>query len=1035
MIRFFARHPTAANLMMLTFALLGVLSLSGLRRETFPEFASDKLRVTVAYPGASAQTVDESIVERIEDAVDGIEYLAELDSEAREGMATLVLEMEDAGNIATFKSDVQSAVDGIRDLPEDAEDPVVAEAGRTSPVASIAVTGPMSASDLKLYCEQLKTELRRYEEITQVEVVGFSTHQLQVRLKQAAAAQYGLSVADLADLIAAQSLDLPVGSLETLDGEIRMRFAEQRRTPAELADLTVVGSRIGGEVRLGDLAEIRDTFEKEEERITFNGQRAGLLRVSKTSTQDALEILAAIEEFVATKSATSPPGVELSLTENAAAPIGERLELLSINALQGLSLVFLTLWLFFSFRLALWVAMGLPISFLGGLWVMGQIDYTLNMMTMMALLLALGLLMDDGIVLADNVAAHLRRGKSSLRAAVDGVTEVWPGVLSSFFTTICVFGPLTLLDGQIGRVLLVIPVVLIAVLSVSLIEAFCILPNHLAHSLHGHDIDAVGPFRRRFDAGFDRFREHVVGRVADAAVRHRYLTLGTAIAVFLVSLGLLGGGLLKFEGFPDTDGDLVELRIRMPAGTSLPATEAAVERATDALEQVNAALSPAQPGGAALVRNVTVRFNYNPDSPDTGPHVATIQVDLLSVETRVSSIAEVTHAWREAAGPLSDATSARFSSPSMGPGGAAIEVKVQGQQLDELEEVAQLVRAWLAGYEGTLDLSYDLQPGTPQVRIHLRPGALGTRAQGTMVAQQLRAAFSGGGVVEDVQVGAEDYEVVVRLDDMGRDTLADLEYFELQLGEARVPLGAVADIEADRTYAKISRTNGIRTVTVSGDLDVEAANTSELMARLQAQLVPELAEAFPGVRIGVGGETEESAKTAASMLGALGLGVFGVFLLLSFQFRSYLEPLVVMLAIPLAFVGVLWGTLVMGSPLTLPGLLGFISLAGVVVNDSILLMVFIKNGVREGQSPADAARLASRARFRAVLLTSVTTMAGLVPLMFERSQQAQTLIPVAISIVFGILASTVLLLVVLPAMYAILGDLGLTATTSELPED
>ncbi|MGB1274733.1 MAG: efflux RND transporter permease subunit, partial [Nannocystaceae bacterium] len=424
---------------------------------------------------------------------------------------------------------------------------------------------------------------------------------------------------------------------------------------------------------------------------------------------------------------------------DAASAIGERLTLLTSNGVQGLLLVFLTLWLFFNTRLALWVAAGLPVSFLGGLWVMSLIGYTLNMMTMMALLLALGLLMDDGIVLADNVAAHLRRGKGSVQAAVDGVKEVAPGVFASFMTTICVFGPLTMLDGQIGRVLLVIPVVLIAVMAVSLVEAFWILPNHLGHSLHGYNINNRSSFRKRFDAWFEGLRERWVGRAADFSVRHRYATLGTALGVFVLSLGLLAGGVLKFEGFPATDGDLVEFRLRMPAGTPLRTTEAEIERVVRALDRVNDKLSPEQPEGEKLVRNVTVRHNYNPDSPDVGPHIATVQVDLLSVEVRTTSINDFNRAWRDEAGPLSDATTARFTSQGVGPGGAAIELRVQGDALDDLADAGQEIRQWMGAFDGVFDLSLDLEAGTPQVRVRMRPGALGTSAQGKVVANQLRA--------------------------------------------------------------------------------------------------------------------------------------------------------------------------------------------------------------------------------------------------------------------------------------------------------
>lgn len=1026
MISYLARHPTAANLLMITLLLLGVLGLTSLRRETFPEFTPSVVTVTVAYPGASAEDVDEAIIARIEDAVDGTEYLDRMTSTAREGVGVVTLEMEDDGELDAFKSDIDSAVDGITDFPAEAEDPMVAEAAGMTAVASIAVMGPMSVPDLERYCESLKDELQRYEEVSQIEIAGFSTPQLQVRVKQSVAASYGLSVGDLADLIAAQSLDLPVGSLETRGGEILVRFAEQRRSIEEFARLPVVGSALGGEVPLGDLADIEYTFENAEEQTQFDGRRAGLLRVSKTSSQDALEIFAAIEEFVALKSATAPPGVELVITDDAATPIAQRLELLTTNGVQGLVLVFVTLWLFFNTRLALWVAAGLPVSFMGGLWIMAQIGYTLNMMTMMALLLALGLLMDDGIVLADNIAAHLRRGKTSYRAAIDGVTEVWPGIVSSFLTTVCVFTPLSLLDGEIGRVLLVIPVVLIAVLSVSLIEAFGILPNHIAHSLHGRDINERSKARAWFDDKFEHFRENVVGHASDWAIKNRYVTIGGAIAFFVLSLGLLAGGQLKFEGFPDTDGDTVQFRLRMPAGTPLDSTQAEVDRVVAGLQQVNEELTPQQPDGAPLVENVVVRFNYNPDSPDSGPHIATITADLLSVEVRTTSLDELKSAWRKAVGPISDATSASFANAQMGPGGAAIELRVQGQDLSRMSDAAAEVERWIGGFEGVFDLGTDLQPGTPQVRVRLRSGALGSSAQSLTVAQQLRSAFSGDRA-QDVRIGTQDYEVTVQLAASGRDTLSDLEYFELQIGGQRVPLGTVADIETDATYAAIARVDGIRTVTLTGDIDAEVANSAELMQRFSTELLPQLQESYPELAFEVGGSTEESGKTAQSMLTAFGAGLFGVFFLLSFQFRSYVEPLVVMLAIPLALTGVLWGNLFMGDPLTLPGILGFISLAGVVVNDSILLMVFIKVGIVEGKSALDAAQAASRSRFRAILLTSATTVAGLVPLMFERSQQAQTLIPVATSIVFGMLASTVLLLLVLPALYVVLGDFGLTA--------
>lgn len=1031
MIRFFAAHPTAANLLMVLLIMVGAVALPTLRRETFPDFAATALQVRAVYPGASAETVEESVVGRIEDAVDGVAGVVEIRSEAREGVALVTIEMDPDADIATFQADIQSEVSGISDFPEDVEDPIIDRLGNESAVVSIAVTGPMTPPDLKAYCEQLRRELRQYEEISLVEVDGFSDRQIQIRIKAAAADQYGLSISDLADVVASQSLDLPAGSIETRDGEVLVRFSEERRSIAEYEDLIVLGGSVGGEVRLGDIGEIEDTFELDEDKVLFNGRRAGMLRVTKTKAEDSLVIMDAVRDFVDRTEQTKPPGVELALTEDVSSIVADRLRLLLVNGYQGLILVFLTLWLFFTPRLAFWVAAGLPVSFLGALFVMGQIDYSLNMMTMLALLLALGLLMDDAIVLAENVAAHQRRGKSGLRAAIEGVNEVRVGVLSSFTTTLCVFLPLVALDGDIGKVLLVIPVVLILVLSVSLIEAFLILPNHLGHALDHEDRDNPGRFRAWFDAKFETVRQRYLGTAVDTCVRYRYATVGATVSAFIVSMGMLSGGILKFQAFPDIDGDVVQLSLLLPQGTPLHETEKVVEEAVEALDAVEARFGPEQPDGESLIRNVSVRFNQNSDAGESGPHVATISVDLLGAEVRSTSIDEVTAVWRREIGPVSDVVSAKFGAPTFGPAGRPIELRVRGADLGQLQEASNRIEAFFRDFEGVFDVAGDLRPGKPEVRVRLRPGAVAADVRGSTVAQQLQAAFSGK-TAQEIQVGSEGYEVALQLDQTDTDTLADLEYFRINLGPGvQVPLGAIARLDADRGFAKINRVDGERTVTITGDLDPDVANTTELIRAFEEELLPQLGEDYPALRISVEGESSSTAETLGSMVRGLLIGLFGVFVLLSFQFRSYVEPSIVMVAVPFSLIGVVWGNLGMGDPMTMPGMLGFISLAGVVVNDSILLVEFIKIERRRGLDSLSAARLASRERFRAVLLTSTTTVAGLVPLLFERSPQAQILIPVASSIVFGIIASTVLVLLVIPAMYAILADFGLDATVTD----
>ncbi|MHC4959889.1 MAG: efflux RND transporter permease subunit, partial [Planctomycetota bacterium] len=681
--------------------------------------------------------------------------------------------------------------------------------------------------------------------------------------------------------------------------------------------------------------------------------------------------------------------------------------------------------IFFNLRFSFWVALGLPVAFLGAFFLFPRIGMSINMITMVGLLMALGLLMDDAIVLAENIAAHRQRGKGPLASVVDGVTEVRNGVLSSFATTVCVFGPLAFVEGSLGKVLRVMPIVLIAVLAVSLIEAFWILPNHLSHTLEHLDPERPGRFRRRFDAIIDFARDRMLGPTVDWAVRWRYLTVGLTVMALLLSIGAVAGGLLKVSAFPDIDGDVIEARVLLPQGTPLAETGKVTRRITEALARVDKEFAPRQPAGQRLVRNVQVAFNRNPDAYESGPHVASVIVDLLPAEERDAPLHAVLRRWREETGAIAGVISLKFKQPSFGPAGQPLEVRLYGSDLGELKAASADLQGWLGGFRGIVDLSDDLRPGKPEVRLTLRPGALGLGVDARMVAGQLRGAFFGT-TAREMQVGRESYEVDVRLATADRATLAALDDFRVALpGGELVPLSVVADSELGRGFARIARVDGRRTVTISGDVDREFANVEEVLGVFKKEFVPAFRERHPAVEVGLEGEAAESAKTNASILVAFATGLIGVFILLSFQFGSWIEPLIVMITIPLALIGVIWGHVLMGYDLTMPSIFGFVSLAGVVVNDSILLVTFTKTARTQGLTPADASARASRDRFRAVLLTSLTTVAGLTPLLLEKSLQAQFLVPLAASIVFGMITSTLLVLLVIPCFYAILGDLGL----------
>ncbi len=1025
MLTFFIRHPTAGNLLMLILLALGLISLPSLKRETFPDFVPEKIEIRVVYPGASTEDVEEAICQRIEDAIDGINNVEEVSCMAREGFSTSIIEMVEDGDISRFLDDIKSEVEAIDNFPEEVEVPIIKELGRSDQVVSIAITGPFTGSggesNLKAYAEQIKTKMLREPEISQVNIVGFSDHQLRIEIPKHILHRYSLSMSDIATTIARQGVDLPSGSLETYDLDVLLRFTDLRRTPDELSELKVVSATSGAEIRLGDIATITDRFELDEEKTIFNGKRAAILEIIKPKQDDSLTVVDAVKRFLKNEQALAPPGVLFDLTNDRSSIVRDRLSMLVKNGAQGLILVFLAMWLFFQGRFAFWVALGLPISFMGALFMMSLFGLSINMITMVALLIATGLLMDDAIVISENIATHLRQGKNAFQAAIDGTRQVAPGVISSFLTTIAVFGPLAFLSGDMGKVLQFIPIVLIVVLAVSLIEAFLILPHHLAHSLKHHEKDS-SRFRQRFDARLDKFREQTLGSAIDFVIHRRYWFMGSVVAVFIISIGMLAGGILKFQAFPDIEGDIIEARLLLPQGTPLWRTEKIVKQITNALDKVDKQLTPLQKNQQNLLKNVQIQYNTNLDSGESGAHIATITVDLLTAEKRIGSIDEIINLWRNSVGEIPDIIALNFKEPTTGPGGLALEIRLFGDEINDLKLASMSLQNWLSRYQGVFDISDNLRPGKPEIRLSMREGTFALGIDAATISSQLRAAFWGT-TANEIQVGPEAYEIDVRLADNDKNTLYALDDFRIiDKDNKQIPLTTLVNIERGRGFSRIERINGQRSVTITGDIDTSIANSREIIAHTRENFMPQLLKQYPGVHAGFEGQSRETAKTAGSMIRGFTLGLLGIFILLSFQFKSYIEPLSVMFIIPLALIGVIWGHLLMGLNMTMPGIIGFASLSGIVVNDSILLVEFIKLKIKAGYTVLEASKLASRARFRAVILTSVTTIAGLIPLLLEKSLQAQILIPLATSIIFGLLTTTLLVLLVVPALYSILDD-------------
>lgn len=1024
MIRFFAAHPTIANLLMILFLAAGVLVSPSLLRETFPHAEPSEVEINVPYPGARPEDVETAICERIETALDAVTGIERHACDARENAARAVVRMREGDDFQAFVAEVKSEIDAITDFPERAEAATTRPLGLTDFVASVAITGPTSRRDLHAYADQIRTDMRRWGGIDRVDIRGFSTREFQIDLRAADLRKFGVSVADVARAVQAASLELPTGSIEAATETLLIRVDEERRTPDTLAALIVRSTAQGGVVRLGDLADITAGFAADDDVITFDGKPAAILDITKTRAEDSLRTLDALKAYLEAERARAPAGVTLTITADGASVVRERLTLVIINGAQGLALVFAVLWLFFGFRFSFWVAMGLPVSFMGGVALMGLVGYSLNLMTTLGLLIVIGLLMDDAIVIAENISRLREKGRSALDAAVEGAAQVFPNVVASFGTTAMIFGSLAFLSGDLGAVLRVVPVVMLFVLMVSLIEAFLILPHHLIHSLEVSD-HATG-IRARVEAFVNWIRERVVGPLVDLTIRWRYATAGVSLAILLISASMLAGGYLKFTAFPELDGDTIVARVLLPQGTPLSRTDQIVARLETGLNAVNATLSPAQPDGAALVQHVSVFHGVNQDAFETGAHVVTVSVDLLASAQRVSSPDDIMAAWRDSVGPVPDVISLKFAESTIGPAGIAIDLHLKGDDLTALKSAALALQDWLWQYDGVTSVLDDLRPGKRELRVTLTDAAGPMGITAAMVADQLRAAYFGT-TISELQLNGNLVEVTAHLTPDDRSNRRVFDDFTLTRADGSyVPLRVVADVTLGQGYSRINRENGVRTVTVQGSIDTRTANANAIVGDTLERFIPTLLAQYPSVSLDIEGQNAEATTTQKSMLKGFVIGLLGVFLLLSFLFRSYLEPIVVMLVIPLSLPGAIFGHMAMGLDFSMPSMLGFIALAGVVVNNSILLVDFVKHEHTGATSVSQAAARAARARFRAIFLTTTTTTAGLLPILTETSLQAQILIPLVASLVFGLLSASVVVLFVLPAIYAILDDLGLS---------
>lgn len=1017
MLEWFVRHPVASNILMAIICILGIATVAGIERETFPEISPKSVLVSVAYPGASAVDVDEEICVRLEDAITGTEGLSEFDCLSIDGRGNATAELENGGNILQFYNDISSAVSGIGDFPSAAKTPIIERGGMTELINMVAVSGIDGKKALLEYTDELANRLQAISGVTEATVSGLTDRELRVTFDQEALRRFGLSSQDVVDAINARSLQQPLGDVRTTDKNLVLRYADVRRSVDSLEDLIVLQNKDGGIVRLRDIATARFTDSDEDKQSFMDGEQTAIIMIMKASDGDSITIFEQVSAILEEERAKFPAPFKLSVINNLTEIVEERLSLILGNTAKGLAMVFVVMWLFFTLKEALWISAALPVSFLGGLYLMDMFGLTINMMTLIALLMAVGLIMDDSIVIAENIDKWRRR-VGPREAAARGTKEIMPGVLSSFLTTACVFGPLMFLEGDFGEILRYVPMVLLLTLALSLVEGFLILPHHLSHPSKKVMKD---PDARPAAKALAWVRERYVIPLAALLARWRYLTVGSVIGALILSIGMITSGQIKVVGFPAIEGDTVEVKVALTSGIARERTVDTVEHLLDALDVVDTQFTPNTQDQAQLVERVLVRYGANSNVKDNGSNTATITVDLLQAAQRNVTTDEVLRVWREEAGSLPDLQQISFSQQEMGPGGNDIDIDVAGRDPATVEAAATHVLTRLLERVDVKEAYSDFKGGRQEVNLTLNEYGYSVGLTPQSLSTQLRQAFEGS-ETDNFHIGASSVKVQVQLGDTVTDLTA-LENFPINVGGGKhAALISVADMQLAASYPTITRKDRRIVANIVGQIDRQATTAVDIGNYVLNELGPELAVTHPGVTVSIGGASEEQQKSQASIGSKLLLGLVGVFMVLAFQFRSYTLPIVVMLSIPFALIGTIMGHWLMGLDLSMPSFIGFASLAGIVVNNAILFLTFFQTHL-EGEDHVAAALNAVRARFRPVLLSTGTTIAGLLPLIADGSPQVQTMVPLVVSVAAGLTASMVLVVLVLPSLLSIYFDI------------
>ncbi len=1024
LIAWFATNRVAANLLMLLIVVAGLLSIPQTRKELIPNILLDRINIQMSYPGASPVEVEQSLCVPIEEKIFDLEGIRKLNTVAQESLCSITAEIEAGYQSADIKDKIESRVDAIDSFPKDAEPPLIKEIAIRSSVISVVVSADVDEASLKTLAEQVRDDLIGLKSVTQVDMVNSRPYEISIELSADELQKYGLTFDEVAKSIRQSSINLPAGILKTDLGDVLLRTMGQAYDGIDYSKLVLRSYDDGRQILISDVAQVVDGFKDVDFKGEFNGQPGILLTVYRVGEQNILDIAGDVRNYVRHKSAQLPAGLNINIWQDKSVYFKGRMQLLLRNALTGLALVFFILVMFLRLRMALWISLGIPISFMGALWLLPYFGGSINMISMFAFILVLGIVVDDAIVVGENIHAQHQKGVLGLQGAIQGAQDVSRPVIFAVLTSVVAFMPILFLPGAEGRLWMVIPMVVIMTLLFSLIECLFVLPAHLSAVETPPNLS--NPFSRWQQAFSDRVEYFIQQRYRPFlfwALRWRYVVVAIFVGLFLIFMTLVFSGWLKLAFFPKVEGDMAVASVSFARGTPAEKTQQAVRYIEQKALQLKDQLRE-QSGTEQLMNSMGI-IGMQPmtRSGKQGSHVGEVAIELAPSENRALSSGEILQQWRKMVGEIPAATRLSFQA-TLRDSGPGISLELSGSNIRQLEQAANELKQGLAEYPSLYDIQDSFESAKKELQIRLKPLATHLGVTTQMIAQQLRQAFHGE-EVQRIQRGRDNVRVFVRYPPSHRQSLYYLENMQIYLpaSKTRIPLADIAQLTFVSGPAEIRRIDRQRIIQISARVDESQAAAGQIMESLKAGILDKIPQQYPGVKWSKSGSQKDKDELIDNMLRGFVLALLGIYMLMAIPFGSYVQPLMVMSAIPFGLIGAVLGHMLLGLDISLLSLSGMIAVAGVVVNDNLVLVDYINRKIEQGVPLAKAIREAGVARFRPIILTSLTTFAGLSPLMAERSFQAKFLIPMAVSLGFGVMFATLVSLILVPASYFILEDM------------